>query len=252
MEFSFKENTVVPALDAVPDHARPFYSPEAGENGHELLPEFSDATKAFDNLNKALSNARKAEREMRREKLGSWLELGETPDSVRAEIEELRAQIKDGSKSGVNMDKMKKEFEAAKKAILDEADAEKKTMLSSLEMHMVKGQAASAIAAEKGDVELLLPHVLKSTKLVNESGDWQVRVIDTAGDPRGDGKGGFMSVPDLVREMKTSYGRAFDAEDRAGAGTGSNGRDSGRPVPDRSGNRSPVDKIRSGLSSRIG
>jgi hypothetical protein len=228
MEFEFKNNETVQSLDDLPDHIKPFYDGE--DNSFSIREEFAPAAAAFDALNKALAGARKAERNIKNEKLGPWLALGESPDVVRAQIEELEARVKDSSKGGVNLDKMKVEFENAKKSILEEAEADLAKMRAALQHHMVEAQAAQAIAAARGDVELLMPHVLRQAALVNDGDDWQVRVVDQSGDPRGDGKGGFMGVTDLVNEMKNSksLGRGFDSDDRAGAGTGTDGRDAGR------------------------
>lgn len=253
MEFEFKSNSAVHDLSAVPDFARPFYTEEAGEGGHTLREELRSMADAYDALNKSLKNARREARDLRKDKLEGWLELGENPDAVRAQLEELQAQVKDASKGGVNMDKMKADFEKARKALQEEAETEKAKMRSALQRHMVESQAAQALAAEKGDVNLLMPHVLSQAKLFNEGDDWQVRIVDGAGDPRGDGKGGFMGIPDLVREMKSSksFGRAFDADNRAGAGSGSNGMDAGRPPSHRGGSeRSSFQKIQSGLATR--
>jgi hypothetical protein len=255
MEFEFASNATVETLESVPEHIRPFYNTEAGESGFALRDDLKSAANAFDALNKSLSSSRKMEKKMKDEKLTPWLALGESPDAVRLQIEELTAQVKDGAKgTGVNLEKMKLEFEAAKKTIQDEANVDKDKMRGDLQKHMVEGQAAQAIAGAKGDVELLMPHVIRQAKLIQDDGRWQVRVVDAAGDPRGDGKGGFMGVTDLVAEMRTSksLGRAFDADDKSGAGSGGEGGDAGRPGAAGRGGEAltATQKIAQGLNKR--
>ncbi|MNV90886.1 hypothetical protein D3C71_1853110 [compost metagenome] len=86
--------------------------------------------------------------------------------------------------------------------------------------------------------------------------EYVVRVLDAAGDYRGDGKGGFMGVADLVRELKGSkdYGVAFESEAPSGGGKGN-------PPPSRQVQQQQVrqqeresmtgtDKIAAGLRAR--
>jgi hypothetical protein len=78
-----------------------------------------------------------------------------------------------------------------------------------------------ALAEAKGAVDLLLPHVLASTRTVEkEPGRFEVEVIDKDGNVRIDGKGNNMDIKGLVAEMRQSeaFGRAFDGTGHSGSG----------------------------------
>ena len=252
MEFDFSSNATVKSLDDVPDWARPLYG-EAAEDGHPLRDELKATAAAYDGINKALASARKAEREMKRTKLGPWLDLGESPDAIKAEMDDLREQLQSASKGKVNLDKMKADMDQNIAKSVAAKDAELAKMQRTLEKHMIDSDAIAAIAAEKGSVDLLLPHVRQQMRIMQDGEEWVRRVVDSAGDPRGNGQGGFMGPADLVREMKASesFGRAFDAPARAGAGTGANGANPGHHRPANSTTtRTPLDKIGDGLKAR--
>lgn len=91
----------------------------------------------------------------------------------------------------------------------------------SLEKSLIEAQATTAIAAAKGAPELLLPHVMRQVKIVEENGDFVVRVLDAQGQPRiANVKGDPFTIANLVDEMKgiPIYGRAFDASGAGGSG----------------------------------
>ena len=58
------------------------------------------------------------------------------------------------------------------------------------------------MAAAEGSTELLMPHVQAKVKVIEEDGDFAVRIVDATGNPRVDGKGNFLSITDLVSEMR--------------------------------------------------
>ena len=88
-----------------------------------------------------------------------------------------------------------------------------------------KNAGEAAIAAAKGSSALLLPHVRASVKVIEDNGDFKVQVVDTAGNPRVNGKGEFLTIADLVSEMRQSdiFGRAFEATGTTGSGAASSG-----------------------------
>lgn len=94
--------------------------------------------------------------------------------------------------------------------------------LTSVVDSLVREQAATAaIAAAKGSVELLLPHVLKQTRTVEKDGNFSVEVIDASGNIRiGDGQGSPMDLAGLVGELRKSdvFARAFEGEGHSGSG----------------------------------
>lgn len=91
-----------------------------------------------------------------------------------------------------------------------------------LERHLIDAKCVSAISAADGNVELLMPHVKKFVRLVEqENGEFAAEVIDAAGTKRVNGKGEPLSVDDLVSEMRaeSKFAGVFK-------GTGSSGSDS--------------------------
>ena len=98
---------------------------------------------------------------------------------------------------------------------------------------LVKDAALAAIVAEKGDPELLLPHVLPSIQLDLDEDEAtgeirpKVKVVDAAGNVRiGDSQGNPMKIEQLVGEMKRhdKFSRLFEGEGVPGTGDGSGGR----------------------------
>ena len=88
---------------------------------------------------------------------------------------------------------------------------------------MIDADATAAIAAAKGVPALLLPHVRSAVRVIEEGGDFKVQVVDAAGNPRVNGKGEFLSIADLVGEMRQSdvFGRAFEPTGTTGSGAAS-------------------------------
>lgn len=119
-----------------------------------------------------------------------------------------------------------KQIFARHQSELDTIKGESETLRNQLSDTLVTSAAAKAIAASKGSVDLLLPHVLRNTRMrQNEAGQFVVEVIDPDGNQRiGDAQGNPMTIPQLVDEMKASetFARAFEASGAAGTGaTGS-------------------------------
>lgn len=102
---------------------------------------------------------------------------------------------------------------------------------SSLEKSLIEAQATTAIAAAKGAPELLLPHVMRQVKVVEENGEFVARVVDASGQPRiANVKGDPFTIANLIEEMKGNavYGRAFDASGAGGGGASQTQGETGR------------------------
>lgn len=256
MEFEFAKNETVEAIDKVPEQFRGFYA--QGENGFAINEAFKPTAQSIDGLNKSLKAARRdaAEALKNRPDVSQYGELGQLlgleenptdPVALKEALEKTLRQSKDGQ---VNWDKMKGTLEQGFKTQLSAKDQELQTMGTTLQKYLVNSAAISAIAANKGVPEILLPHIQAKTKVIKEGDEYVVRVIDDSGDPRGNNSGGFMSVEELVKELKASpvFGRAFDSETQQGSGT--------KPgagqvkAPPRQGELSANEKIAAGLAKR--
>jgi hypothetical protein len=79
---------------------------------------------------------------------------------------------------------------------------------------------------------LLLPHVQRLTRVVEQDGEYAVQIVDAKGDPRINAKGEPLTISDLIKEMKADvniYGRAFEGSGLSGSGTRPNN-DGGKPL----------------------
>lgn len=259
MEFEFGKAETVDTIDRVPEQFRGLY--KQGESGFVLDESFKGIGAAVDGLNKSLKAARRDADDAKRSRpdLSGFAQVGQmlglegddatSADALRAAVEKTISESKDGK---VNWDKMKRDLESGFTSKLQAKDGELQTMGKTLQKYLVTTAAVQAIAAHKGVPDLLLPHIQARTKVVKDGEEYAVRVVDETGDPRGNASGGFMSVEDLVKELKAhaTFGRAFESEAPSGSGSkpGSGGQ---RPVkqPEQ---RTATDKIRAGLEKRRG
>lgn len=134
--------------------------------------------------------------------------------------------------------KLEEAVQAREKQLVKRHEDEKKTLNSRVENlreqlsdNLIKATATKAIAEAKGSVELLLPHVMRQTKMrETDDGKLIAEVVDEAGHQRvGDSTGNPMTIPQLVDELKkdSTFSRAFDATGASGSGAGGAGRGGG-------------------------
>lgn len=256
MDFEFQKNTTVETLDKVPEQFRGLYA--AGDAGFVLNETYVGVGAAVDGLNKSLKAARRDADEAKKNRpdLSGFSAIGQllgvegdeatNPETLRGAIEKLISESKDGK---VNWDKMKRDLEGGFNTKLSAKDGELQSMGKTLQKYLVTTAAVQAIAAHKGVPDLLLPHIQAKTKVIKDGEDYVVRVVDESGDPRGNASGGFMTVEDLVKELKAhaTFGRAFESESPSGSGVKPGNQ--GKPKPQ---NRelSPTEKIAAGLAKR--
>ncbi|QNN97171.1 hypothetical protein P9A51_gp16 [Xanthomonas phage Xp12] len=257
MDFEFLKNPTVDSIDKVPEQFRGFYG--EGEGGYVLQDSFKGTATAVDGLNKSLKAARRDADEAKRNRpdVSGFAQIGQllgiegddamNAETLRAGVEKLISESKDGK---VNWDKMKQSLESGFNTKLQAKDAEIQGMGKSLQKYLVTSAAVQAIAAHKGVPDLLLPHITARTKVVKDGEDYVVRVVDDSGDPRGNASGGFMTVEDLVKELKghQTFGRAFESEAPNGGGKPP-GSGNQKPVQ-RQGELTPNQKIAAGLAKR--
>lgn len=264
MEFDFEANASIDSLDNVPDEYKGLYAKDQAGSKYVIADNFKGVVSALTGLGKTVKNTRKENETLKKNRvdLTPWKQLGTlvgvegddiTPDVLKAGIEGVLEKAKNGSDLKVNMEKLRKEIEDAASLKLKSKDEELNGMLSTLNEHMVISAATAALAEEKGSPELLLPVIRQHAKLVKDSdGRYVVRVLDDQGEVRGDGKGGFMTVAALIKEMKgsKSYGRAFESTAPAGGG-GAPRNGAARPIiQNNQGEKTANQKIAAGLSAR--
>lgn len=210
MKLPFK----VKSLDEIQEPLRGAYS----QVGDEFVLSV-DGIPNPDELSSKLRSAN-AEAANRRKQLESWEKLGKTPEEIEALlVEQKRLEDEKAAKEG--------NFEKLKQQLLESHQKEKETLAaqannyrSLLENFMIESSAVSAIAAEKGVPELLMPHIRSRTKVIEKDGKFGLSVVDEKGEIRYDSKGEPMTISALVSEMKQNqvFGRAFDGTQQGGSG----------------------------------
>lgn len=243
---SFKFPTTVDSIDDVPDDFRALYEVKEGETSATLIDALRARVEVGAGAGKALENERKA-RVAAENAAKAWKAKAkelfdvETVDALiekhseleaahAAELESARAasggKTDDASAKQLEQALAAKDRDWSKKLQLSEAKTKealeaKDRMYSSLEKYMKKNAATAAIAGAKGRIKVLEPHVMSSLKLVDENGDYKLRVTDDDGEDRYNSDGKPMSVDGLVALMRASddYGFAFEGDGATGSGS---------------------------------
>lgn len=205
---------------AIPPEAKALYS----KNGEGKFVLDENVAKRLDNsaLVNTLSKERTSKKELEKQ-IASWKALGATPEEIREKLELLgkgEGDEKDEKAAKSKIEKIKKDLEESFKQ-KEAGYSEKLTkMEKALHREFIQKEAAIALSELKGDSELLLPHITSKCVLVEEDGEYSTRVLDKNGEPRLNGKGDYMTVKELVAEMRASptFGKAFDGDGRSGAG----------------------------------
>lgn len=245
MDFDFGASTVVEKIDLVPEQFRSLYVEKEGK--HVLKsddPSVKGAVEAILALNKAL----KAERVPRMD-FTLLKDFGSTPEEIRAKFDELQEQLRTNAK--IDPKKIKEEMAGQFKKDLDTKEARIAALRASLDTHLIDSALKSAIIAEKGDVELLLPFARALMRPMEVDGRYEVTVVDEKGNARFSGvTGQAMTSAELIKEMKQNpkYWKLFDSITPSGAGTRP-GASSGKGTRSER-DLSPVEKISAGLRAR--
>lgn len=202
-------------IDSIPEAQRSLYKES---NGKFVLD--VDGYEDPVGLKSALAKEREAAKNATKQ-AQAWAALGKTPEEIQALVEAQAQAERDKLAKGGEWDKLKAQMSDQHKAELGKKDERIQTLTKSLERRLIDADATAAIAAAKGSPALLLPHVRMSSKVIEDGGDFKVQVVDQAGNPRVNSKGEFLSIADLVDEMRQSdiYGRAFDASATTGSGS---------------------------------
>lgn len=266
MEFDFTTNGEVVAGEfetKVPEQFRSAYID--GEGGKKVLnPAIKGLTDAIVGLGGALKNERTTTKTLKGQKdvaaavQEALSEFGITDlETAKAKMKELTDTVAANSK--VDPAKIKAEIEKTFQAERDGFGKKLGKMQGTLERYLVDSEATGALAEAKGNVKLLLPIIKTQAKVVEDGEDYVVRVVDADGNYRGNGMGGFMSVADLVKELKGSkdYSVAFESTTPSGGG-----KPGGQPASRQTQQRqvqqqqrdsmSGTDKIAAGLAARRG
>ena len=225
--FDFPET--VKAIDEVPQEYVVLYEEKDGVIA--LIPGlrkfYSERTLLNDTVQKERKRTSNAERE-----LGGWKAIAESPEALKTKLAEaeavwtkekteLQKLIDEKGDATKQFEKWKTDFEIASTAKVKAAEDKVGSMRGSLERYLIESAAKSAIAESKGNIRLLLPHVRANCRVIEEEGEYLVRVVDSDGEPMSDGKGGYLDINGFVQSMRKSddFASAFEAEEKGGSGS---------------------------------
>ena len=210
---------IVDKLESIPEALRANYKEVDGKFRLDL-----DGYEDPAGLKSALEKERLAAR-VATKAAGAWSSIGKTPEEIQALVEANRKAEEDKLKGAGDFDKLRAQMVEQHTAALSKKDEAVVKMRGNLERYLVDAQAVAAISELNGAPALLLPHVKAAVKVVEDGDQFVTRVVDAAGNPRVNGKGEFLSIKDLVSEMRSSdvYGRAFDATGTSGGGASGGG-----------------------------
>lgn len=204
----------VDSLDTIPETQRSLYKAD-GEKFRLDLDGYEDPA----GLKSALTKVSHESAE-RRKALEGWKALGKTPEEIQDLLAAQAQADRDKLTKAGEWDKLRGQMTEQHQAELTKREEALKGMRGQLEKHLVDAAGVAAIAAAKGSSELLLPHVKSRVKVIEEGGEFAVRVVDAAGNPRVNGSGEFLSINDLVSEMRQNevFAPAFMAPSASGGG----------------------------------
>jgi hypothetical protein len=269
MVFEFPDK--VDSIETVPEEYRAAYV-DAGEGeGFTIQDSFKPFVSAIGSLNKTLSGTRSDKKKATDEagamrilhkNMGEFVsELGvevteeDLLGALKGYVSDLTTKVKNGEEMGINLEKIKAESKKLTDEKVGEANARTEKMERALHKHLIGDVAVRALTnAGAISVDLLLPHLEKKCKVVQDGETFSVRVLDADGEARSDGKGGWLSLEDAAIEMKANekYTPAFKSE--AKGGTGANAGETKRtirPGGNQQAEKSSVEKITAGLQEGL-
>jgi hypothetical protein len=256
--FKLLANLTVDSLDKVPEDLRGLYAEQDGK--FMLTDANKGAAKVIDGLGGALAKVRTDLDSAKKNSpdVGPWKALAAklgldesdvTPEAM-AEAIDTMSKGKSGKELADEIAKVKKSMAEGHGRALKAKDDEIGVMTKTLAKHLIENEANAAFAEMKGAGSLLMPHVLRQTKMVNDNGEWHPRVIDEHGAIVLGADGSPLPVKGLVKSMKAdnAFARAFDSD--APQGGGLKPGSTRQPVTQNGGQApaaSPVSKISAGL-----
>lgn len=266
--WDFVKYAVIDSLDAVPDKYKGLYVQNAESKKFEIAEGARDLVSDYVGINKSLAttkgqlaaaNTESASRRVTKDAVAEYAKsLGVENVNADNPLETLQAHVQtllDTNKAGkeikVNMDRVKSEAETRIAAINTASEAKEKKMLGTLHKYLIGQSTAQALAAEKGNVEVLQPHIERYARVVQDGDNYEVRIVDADGvTPRSNGAGGFLTLHELVKEMKGNKVFAANFESETPAGNGARPNNSGQRVAttQTKPEKSSADKIKSGLA----
>lgn len=212
----------VDTLDGIDDAFKPLYIEKDGKFSLQV-----DGIEDTAGLKTALQKERKTASDLEKQ-TKAWKSIGKTPEEIAELIEAQEVRERTEAERRGDFDKILAQVNEKNAKLLEAERTEKESLRSKYKSEVIDREAISAIAAERGSPELLLPIVQKFIKVDDND---NALVVDAKGDPRVGAKGEPMTISDLVKEMRASdvYGRAFEGSGQSGSGTRPSNGNAGGP-----------------------
>ena len=206
---------VIDSLETVPETVRSLYVPD-GDKFKLDVSGIEDTS----GLKSALQKEREAAKHAAKQ-VSAWSSLGKTPEEIQELLEAQRKADEDKATKNGEWEKLKAQMQEQSAAERQKLEQALKAKDGAIERYLIDAQAVAAISELKGVPALLLPHVKAAVKVVDDDGEYVTRVVDAQGNPRVNAKGDFLTIKDLVSEMRQSevFGRAFEASGTSGTGS---------------------------------
>ena len=211
-------------FDKLPDAIKTEYKKQ--DNGTYLLDVQAIDDFALENV-KGLKSALSAERAAKETVMNSMKAFeGLDATAAKEALEKIKklGDLPTEGKVKEQIEAIKKQLEDKHKGELGAKEASMSKLTKQLEKMLVESAAVKAISENKGNVELLLPHVRNNVRMKQlENGEFSVEVVDPNGQVRispATGQTGNMSIAELVSEMKSkdTYAPAFEGSGASGSG----------------------------------
>lgn len=134
--------------------------------------------------------------------------------AAAGDFETLKKQLVDSHA------KDKQQLVAGHQKEKDAADERITRLTRALDKRAIQAELTKAIAAAKGDPDLLLPYAERFVRTRETEDDYEAFVVDASGNPRiADGKGTPYSFQKFVEEdLMTKFPRAFEGTGSSGSG----------------------------------
>lgn len=191
--------------------------------------EYEKITNALKQANREAAERRHRlkEVEKEREKYQSTLEeLGvEDIDEVPQLLEKYTKNTEKEENKDEELEQLRKKFAKEREQLEKEKEKSISEAENTVRKYLVDNEAMRAITKHEGVPKLLMPQVTARTQVVKEDNGYVTRVVDEDGKVAFNGQGDYMTVDDLVAELKEDpdFSRAFNAPDASGGGSGPQG-----------------------------
>ena len=222
-----KIEAVLDSLESIPEELRDNYV-ESDDGKYRLaalsgfVPEEKIAgLKSAVEKERELGQIARQERAQLREKMEKFGDID--PDKYHELLEAQEKAEQERLEKRGEWEKLRDQMKTAHETEIETLRTSNEKLISKFERMFIERDARTALDEFKGNPRLLLPHIEKNVKMIRDedTGEFSLRVLDDAGNPRIDATGSFLSVSDLVSEMRQTedFGSAFKGSSMTGGGT---------------------------------